>query len=111
MLVIPRQLRTATKPYNMSSWGSRLMSYFPKFPIKGILKMIRKPNYGKIKNMVHNLYKNTLTLPTTLGGARHRHIELIMRPELYAKLSQTLYTTPIDPGYTSVIPTKITAVE
>ena len=44
------------------------------------------------------LYSNEATLPTTSGGGTHGHIGLIMKQELYSKLSEIPYTVPGDPG-------------
>ena len=61
--------------------------------------------------MVQDLYGNTVTLPTTLGGGKHRHIGIVMRSFLYAILSHTRYTTTKYLGATPIIPTGSVAAE
>ena len=69
-----------------------------EFPIKSIPPIQGEPNYESINEIIQVLYANAASLATTYGGGRHGHIGLIMKPAIYATLSETPYATPIDPG-------------
>ena len=69
-----------------------------KFPIKALPPINGEPTYSGINDMMQALYANAATMQTTLGGGRHGHIGMIMKPALYATLSQVAYEKPEDPG-------------
>ena len=79
-----------------------------KFTVKTLPSIIGEPNYESINNMVQTLYGNAATLATTLGGGAHGHIGIIMTNALYATLTATPYTAPIDPGVLPIIPLNAT---
>jgi len=54
--------------------------------------------YDSINSLMQMLYANAATLTSTMGGGKHGHIGLIMKPALYRTLSTTPYETPVDPG-------------
>eukprot|EP00957_Ditylum_brightwellii_P205231 15342941-Ditylum_brightwellii.AAC.1 len=47
--------------------------------------------------MMMELYANMASIPTTLGGGAHGHIELVMEATLYSTLLTTAYTSPPQP--------------
>ena len=78
-----------------------------KFPMKTMPKIDREPDYGNINTMMQLLYRKAASVPTTLGGGQHGHIDIIMTPQLYTTLANTPYKSPPDPG---IIPTHATGV-
>ena len=54
------------------------------------------------------LYGNTYTLTTTMDGGNHGHIEIVMRENLYLKISTTPYITPVDLGGIVTVPLQAT---
>ena len=50
--------------------------------------------------MMQLLYGNAAYLPTTLGGGKHGHIDIIVTPQLYTTLANTPYDCSPDPGIT-----------
>ena len=69
-----------------------------KFPVKTLPKLDGEPTYENINSLMQMLYANAATLTSTMGGGKHGHIGLIMKPALYRTLSTTPYETPVDPG-------------
>ena len=69
-----------------------------KFPVKSIPRIKGEPNYESINKVIHILYRNTATLATPFGVGAHEHVGLIMKPEIYATLSETPYLAPDDPS-------------
>jgi hypothetical protein len=65
-----------------------------KFPTKRLPIIDGEPDYSSSNMMVQLLYSNAATLTTTLGGAQHGHIGIIMPATLYATLSDTFYVAP-----------------
>ena len=71
-----------------------------KFPMETMPKIDGDPEYGNINTTMQLLYENAASLPTTLGGGQHRHISIIMTPQLYTTLANTPYESLPDPGIT-----------
>ena len=84
MLVTLRQPRTTKNPYKVSSWEHMLIGISNTFSIKVLPNITRKTDYGTANDMVQIIYVNAATLPRTLCGVCHRHIKIIMRPNLYS---------------------------
>lgn len=79
-----------------------------KFPHNTLPRIEGEPTYESINEMSQYIYVNAATLPISLGGGQHRHIGLIMKPSLYAKLSSTGYVTSNNPGHSPNIPSNAT---
>ena len=80
-----------------------------KLPMKKMPKIYRDPDYGNINRMMQLLYGNAASLPTTLGGGQHGHIDIIMTPQLYTTLANTPYKSPNDPRITPTHATGVSA--
>ena len=93
--------------------GSKVDDTVSKFPVKVLPPIIGELDYEKINNIVQCLYGNAASLTTTLGGGRdiRGNIGIIMNPILYAKIVQTVYMAPDDPGTTPNIPGTVTVEE
>ena len=79
-----------------------------KFRIKTLTKIEGEPTYESISKISHELYTNAATLSSPLGGGKHGHIGMVMKPALYATLSATPYVEPQEPSLTPVFdPTRI----
>ncbi len=48
--------------------------------------------------MTQELYTNSSSLTSILGGGQHGHIGLVMKPSLYVTISYTAYQPATDPG-------------
>eukprot|EP00957_Ditylum_brightwellii_P134228 10233304-Ditylum_brightwellii.AAC.1 len=59
-----------------------------------------EPDYAAINAIIQQLYKNTATIPSSLGGGAHGYIGLVMEPTLYSSLSATAYNAPGAPTRT-----------
>ena len=57
-----------------------------KFFINTLLTISGDTDYESIKKMVQYLYSNADTLPKTLDGVKHGHVDLIMKDTLCATL-------------------------
>jgi hypothetical protein len=79
-----------------------------KFPHKTLQHIDGEPDYNDINEMMTKLFGNASTLASPLGGGLHGHIGLIMRPALYATISDTPYAAPADPGALPDIPANAT---
>ena len=47
----------------------------------------------------------------TMDGGNHGHIEIVMRENLYLKISTTLYITPVDLGGIVTVPLQATTAK
>jgi len=65
-----------------------------KFPIKALPPIDGEPTYSGTNEVMQKLHANAATVQTTLGGGRHGRIGMIMRPVLYATLTQVAYERP-----------------
>ena len=80
------------------------MSYQPlpkieeNFPFKTLTPIIGEPNYPSINLLTQELYANSASLPTTLGGGKHGHLGLVMKASLYNATTKGVFTFPDDPG-------------
>ena len=59
-----------------------------------------KSYYNCISKINQVMHGNAATIPTTLVGWAHGHVELIMKAILYVTLSATSYVAPIEPPLT-----------
>ena len=75
-----------------------------KFNYKSFPVIDSKPDYQSIHNMWTLLYGNNSTLTNNMVEGNHRHIVIVMRDTLYAKISPMPYDAPVDPGVTAKIP-------
>eukprot|EP00957_Ditylum_brightwellii_P048465 3677613-Ditylum_brightwellii.AAC.1 len=62
-----------------------------------------EPDYAAINAIMQQLYENTVTIPSSLGGGAHGHIGLVMEPTLYSSLSTTAYNGPSAPTRTTLL--------
>ena len=76
-----------------------------KFPVKVLPIIQGEPSYKTINELIQLLYSNAASLPSPLGGGKHGHIGLLMKPTLYDTLAPgNPYVTPDDPGITPDMP-------
>eukprot|EP00957_Ditylum_brightwellii_P184045 14019224-Ditylum_brightwellii.AAC.1 len=62
-----------------------------KFPYPMLQQVEGEPDYAAINAIMQQLYKNAATIPSSLGGGAHGHIDLVMELMLYSSLSATAY--------------------
>ena len=66
-----------------------------KFMFKNLSRKKLDPDYEYIHDVAQYLYPNTDTLPKTVAGCAHEHINIIMEDTLYATLElETLWADP-----------------
>ncbi len=75
------------------------------FPYKTLTPIIGEPTYPAIRKMIQELYANAASSPTSLGGGKHGHVGLVMKPELYKTIANTTFNFPTDPGPSPLYPT------
>eukprot|EP00957_Ditylum_brightwellii_P022672 1709767-Ditylum_brightwellii.AAC.1 len=73
-----------------------------KFPHPMLQQVEGDPDYAAINAILQQLYENTATIPSSLGGGAHGHIGLVMEPTLYSSLSTTAYNAPSAPARTTL---------
>ena len=52
------------------------------FPHKHISNIQGETKYSQLSTLIHQLYSNSSTLPTTLGGGQNGQIGIFMNPTL-----------------------------
>eukprot|EP00957_Ditylum_brightwellii_P150474 11458280-Ditylum_brightwellii.AAC.1 len=71
-----------------------------KFPQPMLQQVEGKPYYAAINAIMQQLYENAATIPSSLEGRAHGHIDLVMEPMLYSSLFVTAYNAPSAPTRT-----------
>ena len=80
-----------------------------KFVIKTLPTISGETEYEYLNEMIQALYANAATVPTTLSGGKHDHVELIINETLYTTLEmRTPWEDPDDPGKIPTIATNVT---
>ena len=73
-----------------------------KFPHPTLQRVEGEPDYAAINTIMQQLYKNTATISSSLGGGAHGHIGLVVEPTLYSSLSAMAYDAPSAPTRTTL---------
>ena len=68
-------------------------------PVRG------EPTYEALLKLHQELKANANAIPTTLGGGRHGHLGLVVKPTTYARIApQTPFIRPQNPGVLNIEP-------
>ena len=68
------------------------------FPFKTLTPIVGEPTYTSINEITQQLYANASSCPSILGGGKHGHLGLVMKPSLYKTINKIVFKFPEDPG-------------
>ena len=61
-------------------------------------------NYDALVDHIYQIYYNSVSIQTPIGGGKLSFLILTVYPTMYATLSITHFVTPINPGPAPTIP-------
>ena len=92
-------------PYNLPDYQAR------NFKHKHLTKIYGEPNIDSIVTLFLEVKRNTQSVKTTLGGAQHGYLALVLTDNVYANISGTSpFVCPVDPGTFSPVEPENTGV-
>jgi hypothetical protein len=82
------------------------------FPVKTVTTIVGQPTIDSIAKLKRELTKNAKSVSSTLGGAQHGHIFLVLSPNEFTGIPGTLpVTRTVHPGPLPQIPAGATAAQ
>lgn len=76
-----------------------LLEGFPKQP----KKIVGKPNYQKLNDLMKDIKENAASVPCPLGGGNHGYLGTVLTPAHYATIVSIPFAIPANPGAHAVV--------